>query len=206
MKIVCIIKLHNLAVKLSVWVVKYFSWVYWCFTSHAMIFQSYMWRHRCTGGLKWELYLRSGSYRHRHFVGFFNVPVLHRHETNLFMRWFWHRKRLSQKLGTLKLIRQSVCQSVSQPVCHKNFNLANIFWSINDRALIFGMHDPSDKPFLLIPCGDLDLDLWPTSRSNMLPGGESHFFKFACFSRFTRFCAVRTFMRHFYRAVCTPSY
>ena len=35
----------------------------------------YMTAHRCAGGLKKELYLRSGSQRHRHFVGFFNVPV-----------------------------------------------------------------------------------------------------------------------------------
>ena len=40
---------------IRVWV-----WVYWCFTSHATIFQSYMWRHRCASGLK-KLYLRSGS-------------------------------------------------------------------------------------------------------------------------------------------------
>ena len=33
-------------------------------------------------------------------------------------------------------------------------------------------------PFLLIPCGDLDL--WPTSRSNLLPGGGPQFFEFAC--------------------------
>ena len=33
---------------------------------------------------------------------------------------------------------------------------------------------------LLIPCGDLDLDLWPTSRSNLLPGGGPQFFAFAC--------------------------
>ena len=32
--------------------------------------------HRCAGGLKKKLDLRSGSQRHRHFVGFFNVPVL----------------------------------------------------------------------------------------------------------------------------------
>ena len=31
--------------------------------------------HRCAGGLKKMLDLRSGSQRHRHFVGFFNVPV-----------------------------------------------------------------------------------------------------------------------------------
>ena len=35
-----------------------------------------MWRHRCAGGLKkkLKLYLRSGSQRHRHVAGFFNVP------------------------------------------------------------------------------------------------------------------------------------
>ena len=48
--------------------------LYWCFTSHATIFQLYMWRHWCAGGRK-KLYLRSGSKRHRHFVGFFNVLV-----------------------------------------------------------------------------------------------------------------------------------
>ena len=31
--------------------------------------------HRCVGGLKKKLDLRSGSQRHRHFEGFFNVPV-----------------------------------------------------------------------------------------------------------------------------------
>ena len=31
--------------------------------------------HRCAGGLKKYLDLRSGSQRHRHFVGFFNVPI-----------------------------------------------------------------------------------------------------------------------------------
>ena len=34
----------------------------------------YVTAHRYAGGLK-KLYLRSGSQRHRHFVGFFNVPV-----------------------------------------------------------------------------------------------------------------------------------
>ena len=79
------------------------------------------------------------------------------------------------KAGDIKT-HSSICLSVSPSVCHKNFNMAHIFWSINDRALIFGMHDPCDKPFLLIPCDDLDL--WPTSRSNLLPGGGPQFFKF----------------------------
>ena len=49
-----------------------------------------MWRHRCAGGLKKKLYLRWGSQRHRRFVGFFNVYVLHRHGTTLFIRWIRH--------------------------------------------------------------------------------------------------------------------
>ena len=36
----------------------------------------YVTAHRYAGGLKKKLDLRSGSQRHRHFVGFFNVPVL----------------------------------------------------------------------------------------------------------------------------------
>ena len=73
-------------------------WVYWCLTSHATIFQSYMWCHGFAGGLKKNLYLRSGSQRHRHFVGFFNVPVLHRHGTTLFIRWFRHTAPFSRLL------------------------------------------------------------------------------------------------------------
>ena len=50
----------------------------------------YVTAHRFAGGMK-KLDLRSGSQRHRHFVGFFNVPVWkHRHGTNLFIRWFRH--------------------------------------------------------------------------------------------------------------------
>ena len=36
----------------------------------------YVTAHRCAGGLKKKFDLRSGSQRHRHFAGFFNVPVL----------------------------------------------------------------------------------------------------------------------------------
>ena len=74
-------------------------WVFWCFASHATIFQSYNWRHRCAGGLKkLYMYLRSGSQRHRHFAGFLNVPVLHRHATTLFIRWFRHIAPFSRLL------------------------------------------------------------------------------------------------------------
>ena len=39
-----------------------------------------------------------GLPRHRHFVGFFNVPVLHRHGTTLFIRWFRHTAQFSRLL------------------------------------------------------------------------------------------------------------
>ena len=71
--------------------------------------------------------------------------------------------------------------SVRPSFCHKNFNLADIFKSINGRALILTMHDPCDKPFQLAPCCDLNLDLWPFSRSNFLPRGGPKFSEFACF-------------------------
>ena len=35
----------------------------------------YVTAHICAGGLKKNLNLRPGSHHHRHFVGFFNVPV-----------------------------------------------------------------------------------------------------------------------------------
>ena len=35
----------------------------------------YVMAHRCAGRLKKKLDLRSGSQRHRHVVGFFNVPI-----------------------------------------------------------------------------------------------------------------------------------
>ena len=83
------------------------------------------------------------------------------------------------KAGDIKT-HLSVCPSIGLSVCHKNFNLAHIFWSIKDRALIFGMHDLCYKSFLLVPCCDLDPELLPTSRSNLLPGRGPQFFEYAC--------------------------
>ena len=42
--------------------------------------------HRCAGGLKKWLDLRSDSQRHRHLM----CPSKHRHGTTLFIRWFRH--------------------------------------------------------------------------------------------------------------------
>ena len=65
------------------------EWVrYWCFTSHATIFQFYMWRHRCAGRLKKKLDLRLGSHRHRHFAGFFSTCLSYTDMGPPFLRLF----------------------------------------------------------------------------------------------------------------------
>ena len=50
----------------------------------------------------------------------------------------------------------------------ENFNLANIFWTVSDRALIFHMNIPCDMTFPWIP---LFFTLWP------LPWSLTHFFE-----------------------------
>ena len=62
-----------------------------------------------------------------------------------------------ESVGTLNLIGPSVCLSVPLSVrpSHKNFNLAHIFWSINDRALIFSM------PWSLWLALSIDTMPWP---------------------------------------------
>ena len=86
---------------------------------------------------------------------------------------------LSRKRGDIKS-HSSVCPSVRLSVCHKNFNLGHNFCTTTDRALILGMCVPCDKTFPMVPCRDLDSDLWPTSRSNLLPSGGTQFSEFAC--------------------------
>ena len=91
--------------------------------------------------------------------------------------WFQYLKplvvpRFRESAGTLNLIRLSVRPSVPS-VClsQKNFNLGHNFCIITGRALILGMCVLCDKTFPMVPCCDLDRDLWPTSRSNLLPSG-----------------------------------
>ena len=88
--------------------------------------------------------------------------------------------RFRESVRTLNLIRPSVPLSVCLSVCHKNFNIGHNFCTITDRALILGMCVPCDKTFPVVPCRDLDGDLWPSSRSNLLPSGGPQFSEFAC--------------------------
>ena len=85
---------------------------------------------------------------------------------------------LSRKRGDIK---SHSCLSVRLSVCHKNFNLGHNFCTITGRALILGMCVLCDKTFTMVPCSDLDRDLWPTSRSNLLQSGGPQFSEFACF-------------------------
>ena len=120
-------------------------WVYWCFTSHATIFQSYMWRHRCAGRQKEKLYLRSGSQRHRHFVGFFNVPALHRHGTTLFIRWFRHTapfSRLLRHTGDTEDVQYSRLKS---PASWRGYACTVSYWSHRGVCWQSAVH-----PFLVL--------------------------------------------------------
>ena len=87
---------------------------------------------------------------------------------------------LSRKRGDIKS-HSSVCPVVCPSVCHKKFNLGHNFFTITDRVLILGMCVPCDKTFPEVPCRDLDGDLWPTSRSNLLPSGGPQFSEFLPF-------------------------
>ena len=50
----------------------------------------YVTAHRYAGGLEQKANVRSASQRHRHFVGFFNVPVQALTRVQLFIRFFRH--------------------------------------------------------------------------------------------------------------------
>ena len=68
-----------IAVHVQIAVLHLLSWVelHWVFNVTINdISVTYVTAHICAGGLKKKLDLRSGSQRHRHFVGFFNSPVL----------------------------------------------------------------------------------------------------------------------------------
>ena len=62
-------------------------------------FKLYMWRH-IDGHADWrrKFDLRSGSKRHRYFVGFFNEPVQAPSRATLFIRLFWETAQFSRLL------------------------------------------------------------------------------------------------------------
>ena len=55
--------------------------------------------------------------------------------------------------GQIVFVILSVCHSVSLSFCPPlwNFNLANNFWKVSARALIFHMSIPCDKTFPWVP-------------------------------------------------------
>ena len=108
----------------------------------------YVTAHRCAGGLKKKLDLRSGSQRHRHFVGFFNVPVQAPHGTTLFIRWFRHTAPFSRLLRsrwgygghildflTPRALRGIVINSTSETwLCFNLPIVYQIWWPYGNRS------------------------------------------------------------------------
>ena len=106
--------------------------------------------HRCAGGLKKKLDLRSGSQRHRHFVGFFNVPVQAPTRGHLFIRWFRHTAPFSRLLRSrwgygghiLDLTPRALCKSQMEQdqmsggvtvLCWHAAPVANHFYNIFNK-------------------------------------------------------------------------
>ena len=93
---------------------------------------------------------------------------------------------LSRKRGDIKSH-----SSVHPSVRNKNFNLGHYFCAITGRALILGMCVLCDKTFPMVPCCDLQGDLWHTSRSNLLPSGGPQFSEFALYLNVYYTCNYR---------------
>ena len=76
--------------------------------------------------------------------------------------YFVYCPPLSWKRGDIKS-RSSVRPSVRPSVCpSQKFNLGHNFCTFKGRALILGMGVLCDETFPMVPCCDLDGDLWPT--------------------------------------------
>ena len=112
------------------------------------------WRRSCTG-------LRSGSQRHRHFVGFLNVIVLHRHGTTLFIWWFRHTAPFGQLLryaGDTEDVFSTKSPVSSRGDMYKN----HIFWdwtlarkvvhNISEMLVNFNLKMTSQWHFSMLVC------------------------------------------------------
>ena len=67
----------------------------------------YVTSHRYAGGLKKKLDLRLESQRHRHSIGFFNVPVQASTLGQLFKRFFWETALFQPLFTTRMWIRRA---------------------------------------------------------------------------------------------------
>ena len=107
----------------------------------------YVTAHRCAGGLKKKLDLRSGSQRHRHFVGFFNVPVLAptrdhpfytvipTHRPHL-VAFYDHAGDTENLHGIIKQMKKR-----KEGVCMKTDKDANFLTGIKTISLFSKIHD-----------------------------------------------------------------
>ena len=79
-----------------------------------------------------------------------------------------------------QFVRPSIGLSVRPSVCHKNSNLAHIFWSVKDITLMFGMSYPWKKSFQLAPWRDFNFDLNFFQGNLFCPPGGQQLSEFAC--------------------------
>ena len=100
--------------------------------------------HRFAGGLKKKLDLRSGSQRHRHFVGFFNVPVQARtwdHPLQLFRVTAPFQSPFTTRMGIRRtyshMSSNIVHCDVKQPSKKKNYMQLNIKMCTNFNILLY---------------------------------------------------------------------
>ena len=101
------------------------------------------------------------------FVGILTLSFL-----MLFMQM--SRRDVSAYEVNVLIVRRKFCLFLSLfSLCHKNFNLGHIFFSIDSKPFVFGMHFPCDKTFQTVIWWDFDL--WPSGRSNFLIFKEGHF-------------------------------
>ena len=77
-----------------------------CLMSRATIFQLYVTAHGSAGGMK-KMDLRSGSQRHSHFVGFFNVPIKSTDTGQIFLRLFRETAKFQSPFTTRMGIRRT---------------------------------------------------------------------------------------------------
>ena len=112
-----------------------------------------------------------------HFIIFFDGINQQRWYINLRIVLIYHWDFYSPKLRNFLCPRDRrsggilFLSCVILSLCHSlwNFNLANNFWTLNARALIFHMSIPCDKTFPWVP---LFMTRWPW------PWSLTHFLKF----------------------------
>ena len=104
----------------------------------------------CVTAQMCKLYLRSGSQRHRHFAGFFNVTLLHRHflyghsDTPPFSRLLRHARGTENVFLTwtpgvltgVNMLKYHSIFLVLRPICHAEYGYIYFSYTVNGHDRI----------------------------------------------------------------------